>query len=130
MLHGQFVQQTKEVGNQDKCQWLQNGTLNRETERLIFDAQEQAIQTNVIKGKTDKSQEQTKCRICSRNDQTINHIVSECPKLAKRACKRRYDWIGRQIQQKIWGANGIHVKSKWYKHQPELVIENDSCKIL
>ena len=68
MLHGQFVQQTKEVGNQDKCQWLQNGTLNRETERLIFAAQEQAIQTNVIKGKTDKSQEQTKCRICSRND--------------------------------------------------------------
>ena len=26
--------------------------------------------------------------------------------------------------------NGIHVKSKWYEHQPEAVIENDSCKIL
>ena len=27
-------------------------------------------------------------------------------------------------------ANGIHVKSKWYAHQPEAVTENDSCKIL
>ena len=26
--------------------------------------------------------------------------------------------------------NGIHVKSKWYEHQPGIVIENDSCKIL
>ena len=60
MLHGQFVQQTKEVGNQDRWQWLRNGTLKRETESLIFAAQEQAIRTNVIKGKIDKSQEQTK----------------------------------------------------------------------
>ena len=26
--------------------------------------------------------------------------------------------------------NGIHVKSKWYEHQPQAVIENGSCKIL
>ena len=32
MLHGQFVRQTKEVGNQDRWQWLRNGTLKRETE--------------------------------------------------------------------------------------------------
>ena len=56
MLHGQFVQQTKEVGNQDRWKWLRNGTLKRETESLTFAAQEQAIGTNVIKGKIDKSQ--------------------------------------------------------------------------
>ena len=84
MLHGQFVQQTKEVGNQDRWQWLRNGTLKRETESLIFAAQEQAIRTNVIKGNIDKSQEQTKCRMCSRADETINQLVSECPKLAQR----------------------------------------------
>ena len=26
--------------------------------------------------------------------------------------------------------NRIHVKSKWYEHQPKAVIKNDSCKIL
>ena len=86
MLHAQFVQQTKEVGNQEKWQWLQNGTLKRETENLIF-----AAQINVMKTKVDKSQEQRKCRMCSRADETINHIVSECPKLAQREYKRRHD---------------------------------------
>ena len=38
MLHDQFVLQTKEVGNQDRWQWLQNGTLKHETESLIFAA--------------------------------------------------------------------------------------------
>ena len=95
ILHGQFVRQTKEVWNQDRWQWLRNGTLKRETESLIFAAQEQAIRTNVIKGKIDKSQEQTKCRMCNRADEPINHIVSECPKLSPREYKRRHDWIGR-----------------------------------
>ena len=57
--------------------------LKRETENLTFAAQEQVIRTNVIKGKIDKSQKQKKCRMWSRADETINHIVSECPKLAQ-----------------------------------------------
>ena len=75
MLHGQFVRQSKEVGNQDRWQWLRDGTLKPETESLIFAAKEQAIQTNVLKGKIDKSQEQTKCRMSSRADEKFNHIV-------------------------------------------------------
>ena len=61
MLQDQFLRQTKEAGDQDRWQWLCNGTLKREIESLIFASQEQAIRTNVIKGKIDKSQEQTKC---------------------------------------------------------------------
>ena len=68
--------------------------------------------------------------MCSRADETINHIVSECPELAQREYKRRHDWVGRCIHWEICRANGIHVKSKWYEQQPEAVIENDSCKIL
>ena len=78
----------KEVGPQNRWQWLRNETLKRETESLIFAAQEQAIRTNVIKGKIGKLQEQTKCRMCSRTDETINHIVSECPKLAQKSTKK------------------------------------------
>ena len=90
MLHGQFLQQTKKRGNKDWWQWLQNRTPKCETESLIFTAQKQAIRTNLIKWKTDKSQEQTKCRMCSRADKTISHIVSECSKLAQKEYKRRY----------------------------------------
>ena len=77
----QFIQQTNKVRNKDRWQWLRNGPPKRETESLICAPQEQAILTNIIKEKIDKSQEQAKC--CSRADETINHIVSECPKLAQ-----------------------------------------------
>ena len=52
-------------------------------------AQEQAIRTNPSKGKIDKLQEQTKCRMCRRADETIKHIISECFKLAHKEYKRR-----------------------------------------
>ena len=68
--------------------------------------------------------------MCSRADEIINHIVSECSKLAQTEYKRRHNWVGRRIHWEICRANGIHVKSNWYEHQPEVVIENDSCKIL
>ena len=120
MLHAQFVQQTKEVGNQDRWQWLGNEVLKCETESLIFGAKEQVIRTNVIKGKIDKSQEQTKCRMWSKADETINHIVSECPKLVQKEFKRRHDWIGRRIHWEICRANGVHVKPKWYDQNRSL----------
>ena len=66
---------------------------------------------------------QRKRRMCSRADEAINHIVSECPKLAQEEYKRRHDWIGRRIHWKICGANVIHVKLKWYEYQLEAVIE-------
>ena len=109
-LHGHFVQQTEEVGNEDRWQCLRNGILNRETESLIFPAQEQAIRTNVIKEKINKSQEQTICRMYSRADETLNHIVRECSRLAQRECKRRNDRIGRRIHLKICRASVILFK--------------------
>ena len=109
---------------------MRNGTLKRETESLIFAAQEQAFRTNLIKGRIDKSKEKTKCRMCSRADEIINHIIGDCPKLAQTEYKRRHNWVGSRIHCEICRANGIHVKSNWYEHQPEAFIENVSCKIL
>ena len=40
MFHGELVQQTKDVGSQDKWKCLENGTLECETESLICAAQE------------------------------------------------------------------------------------------
>ena len=84
----------EEAGNQDREQWFRNGTLKRLIENLIYAAQEQAIRINLPKGKIEKSKEETKRRMYSRNDKTINQIVSECPKLAQKEYKRRHVWIG------------------------------------
>ena len=41
-----------------------SSNLKRETESLIISAQEQAIRTNVIKANIDKTQIESKCRMC------------------------------------------------------------------
>ena len=47
----------------------------------------QAIRTNHIKAKTDKTQQNNKRRQCGDRDETINHIISECSKLAQKEYK-------------------------------------------
>ena len=58
-------------------------------------------------------------------DETINHIVSECTKLAQRESNRRHDWIERRGHCEICGAKGIPVTKKWCEHQPPVFIDNE-----
>ena len=38
--------------------------------------------------------------------------------------------LNESTKEGMIGSEGIfRVKSKWYEHQPEVIIENDSCKI-
>ncbi len=58
------------------------GNLKRETESLLIAAQNNAIRTKHIKARIDKTQQNSKCRLCGDRDETINLIISECSKLA------------------------------------------------
>ena len=83
-LHGQYLRQTEEVLNRE-WEWLKDGSLKRETESLIFAAQEQAIKTNYIKCKIDKIQElMSRCRMCGSSGETVHHILNDCPKLKQK----------------------------------------------
>ena len=44
--------------------------------------QNQSIRTSLVKAKIDKSQEDSLCRVCRKVDESMNHIVSGCSKLA------------------------------------------------
>ena len=50
-------------------------------------AQNSAIRANHFKARIDKTQQNSKCRLCSDRDETINHIISECSRLAKKEYK-------------------------------------------
>ena len=93
-------------------------------------AQEQAIRTNAIKAKIDKTQAESKCRLCDKMDETVTHRVCECPMLAQGEYKRRHDWVGRKIYWEVCRKIGFDVKEEWYKHEPDKVVENDSWKLL
>ena len=82
-LHGQYLRQTKEVRSDQCWAWLQNGDLKRETESLIVAAQNQSIRANLVKARIDKSQGDSLFRVYKKVDQSIDHIVSGCSKLAQ-----------------------------------------------
>ena len=54
---------------------------------IIIAAQNNAIRTNHIKARIDKTQQNSKYRLCSDRDKTITHIVSECSKLPPKEYK-------------------------------------------
>ena len=54
-------------------------------------AQNQSIRRNLVKAKIDKSQGDSLCRMCRKVDESIDHIVSGCSKLAHKEYKRRHE---------------------------------------
>ena len=72
----------------------------------------------------------SKCRFCGDRDETINHIISECSKLAKKKYKTRHDWMDKVIHWEMCKKFKFDYKSKWYMHNPASFQENDTHKLL
>ena len=53
----------------------------RETESFLIAAQNNVIRADYVKVRTDKTQQNSKCRLCSERDEIINHIMRERRKL-------------------------------------------------
>ena len=85
------MRQTREVRSYQCWAWFQNGDLKRETESIIVAAQNQSIRTNLVKAKIDKCRGDSLCRMCRKVDESIDHIISGCSKLAQKEYKRRDD---------------------------------------
>ena len=125
-LYSRFKRLINNISHQKTRNWLRKGNLKRETESLLIAAQDNAIRTNHIKARTDKTQQNSKCRLCGDRDETINYIISECSKLAQREYKARQDWVGKVIHWEMCKK----FKFKWYMHNPAPVLENDTHKLL
>ena len=127
VIHSQYLRQTKEVRNYQCWAWLQNRDLKREAESLIVADQ---IITNLSKAETDKSQGYSLCRVCRKVDESINHIVSGCSKLAQKEYKRRYDNLRKIVHWKFVRKCNFEAGDKWYEHEPENFLENEDYKTL
>ena len=55
----------------------------RETETLLMAEQNNAIRTNHITARIDKTQQNSKVGRCGDRHITISHIISQCRKLAQ-----------------------------------------------
>ena len=82
---------------------------------------------NNIKARIDKTKKKSKC---GDRDETINHIISECSKLAQKEYKERHDWVGKVIHWDMCKKFKFDYMNKWYMHNPAPVPENDTHKLL
>ena len=98
-LHGKYPSRIKEADVDTKAtnQWFKSSGLKAETEGLIIAAQDQTLPTrayhhHVIKDGTDPH-----CRICNKSQQTIDHVFSGCPELAKTEYIHRHNNVAAYI---------------------------------
>ena len=110
--------------------WLRKGNFRTETESLLIAAQNSAVRTNHIKARIDTTQQNSKFRLCDDRDKTINHITSECRKLAQKAYKTRHQLVGKVIHWEMYKKSKFDHTNKWYMHNPASVLENNTHKVL
>ena len=67
-------------------------------------------------------QQNSRCRLCGERVETINHIISECLKLAQKEYKTRYDKVRKEIYWELCKKFKFDYTSKW--HNLESVQEN------
>ena len=107
------------ISHQKTWTWQRKGNLKRETESLLIAAQDNAIRTNHIKARIDKTQQNRKCRLCGDRVETINHIISKFSKFSKFAQKEykaRHDWVGKVIHWEMCKKFKFDHTDKWYMH--------------
>ena len=103
--------------------------LKRITESLLIAALNNAIRASYIKARTDKTQQNSKCRLFGDRDESINHIMRKCSKLAQRENKTRHDRVEKVISWELYKKFKFD-HAKWDMHNPEPVLDNETRKSL
>jgi hypothetical protein len=94
-MHGQLPCKLDErlVDIEQSYRWLKSGDIKGETESTIVAAQDQAISTKYFRKKILKEEIESKCRLCKQYEETIDHLASGCPILAKNEYLMRHDKV-------------------------------------
>ena len=93
-----FWKETSKIKDEEATwQRLRKGTLKRETEGMILDAQNQALRTNLVRHHIDKERDiASTCRICGQEGATIAHVVAQCTPLTQN--EKKESQIGQDLR--------------------------------
>ena len=129
--HGQLPRNLDEklVDIELSYRWLKSGDIKRETESTIVAAKDQEISTNYFKNKILKEKTESKCRLCKQHEETIDHLISGFPILAKNEYLMRHDKVCSHLHYSICKALGIETTDKWYTHMPKPVYEKGDVTV-
>ena len=129
-LYRRFKRLTNDISHEKTWTWLKKGSLMRETESLLITAQNNAVRTNYIKTKIDKTRQNSRRRLCGDRDEMINHIIGECSELTRKEYKTSHNWVDKIIHWELCKKFKFDQTNKWYMHNPESVPNNETYKLL
>ena len=91
-------------------------------------AQDQAIRT--IKARTDKTSSDSKCRFSKVKEETIDHLVSSCSKIAQTDYKEQHDKVASMLHWNFCRKYNLPTADKWWEHKVDKVLQKEDVKIL
>jgi hypothetical protein len=73
---------------------------------------------------------ESRCRLCKEYEDTIDHLTSGCPILAKNEYVIRHDKVCTHLYYSICKTFGIETAENWYFHIPKLVCQHEDITVL
>ena len=67
--------------------------------------------------------------LCGDRNETINLIISKCSQLVQKEVRSRHDWVAKVIHWELCKKFKLNQTNKWYMHNPEPVLENETHKL-
>jgi len=131
LMHGQYLRNMDRqlISEENTFLWLSKGDLKAETESEIVAGQDQALNTKYYATKILHIETDSKCRPYQQLHETIDHIMSACPILAKE-CVKGHDKVSAQIHFNICKKIRVQLNKKhWYEHVPKSVVTNHGGKV-
>ena len=110
---------------------------NTEWRTIKMETEKNKSSINIHPKKTQKNKRIKWTNVCRskislwvNRDETINHIISKCNKLAQKEYKTRHDWGSKVIHWELCKKFKSDHTNKWYMHNPTSALENDTHKSL
>ncbi|CAH2093003.1 unnamed protein product [Euphydryas editha] len=134
-LHGQFPKKVLDQSNIDKelsFKWIKKQQISPSIESSIFAIQDQAVMTRQHQRDILEEPVDGKCRLCASKDETTQHIISGCEKLAGTYYVKRHNNLVQYVYWCLARQHKMEVSNLWWKEtltQPQ-VKENNSAKIM
>ena len=68
--------------------------------------------------------------MCGEREETVQHIICECKKLAQPEYKRRHDTVVKLTNRKLCEKHKPETKEKCYKHCSKGVVDDVDVKLI
>jgi len=110
--HGQYIRNIDRqlISQEDTFLWLPKGDLKAKTESETAAGQDPVIKTKYYPTKILNTETDSKCKLRQQFDETIDHIISACPILAKEQYIKRHDRVCAQLHFNICKETGVQLE--------------------